>query len=61
MYKYSWFLSRYYDNHGQEHDEWFWIDSDCSLLDLEHPKLSLVGEAYDKPWHLEEFRPNVVD
>ena len=42
----------------QHHDEnGFWIDSNNSLLKLDKPELSIVGEAYDKPWHLEKYKP----
>ena len=27
------------------------------MMDLDAPKLSKVGLAYDKPWHLEKYRP----
>ena len=32
-----------------------------SLMEDKHPKLTLVGQAYDKPWHLEQYRPKVTD
>ena len=47
---------RYYENH--EDQGGFWLDSyNTSLMDLDAPKLSKVGLAYDKPWHLEKYRP----
>ena len=52
--RYSWFYTRYYENHDENG---FWIDSNNSLLKLDKPELSIVGEAYDKPWHLEKYKP----
>ena len=54
IHKYSWFINRYKYNHDEEHDEndTFWNDSYNSLVEQEHPRLTPVGQAYDKPWHL---------
>ena len=49
------YYTRYYENH--EDQGGFWLDSYNSLMDLDAPKLSKVGLAYDKPWHLEKYRP----
>ena len=35
----------------------FWIDSFNSLLQDGGPYLTPVGEAYNKPWHLDEYNP----
>ena len=59
VYRYSWFYTRYYEDHN--HEGWFWIDSDNSLLEAESPELSIVGKAYDKPWHMDEFKPKNPD
>ena len=44
------------------HDPCHWTQtfysplSNNSLMEQDRPELSLVGQAYDKPWHLESFR-----
>ena len=53
--RYSWYYTRYYENH--EENDGFWLDSNNSLLKLDRPELSAVGKAYDKPWHQEKYRP----
>ena len=42
-------------------DPWFWLDSNNSLMKENKSELTKVGEAYDKPWHMEEYRPNIID
>jgi len=55
IYKYSWFLSRYYENHDDS--GWFWLDSVNSLLELNTSALTRVGEAYNKPYHTAAYKP----
>jgi len=55
IFRYSWFYTRYYIDHDHT-DPWFWLDSNNSLMEQDRAELSLVGQAYDKPWHLESFR-----
>ena len=52
IFRYSWFYTRYYINHDHS-DPWFWLDSNNSLMEQDRAELSLVGQAYDKPWHLQ--------
>jgi len=52
IWRYSWFISRYYDTPPDDTTNW-WLDPINSLLEYEEPKLSKVGKAYDYPWHLE--------
>jgi len=55
IYRYSWFVSRYdqdYDDSG-----YFWIDPINSLLEQDSSRLSRVGRVYNKPWHLEKYKP----
>lgn len=56
--RYAWFYTRYYIDHDHtDESPWFWLDSYNSLLQENGPYLTAVGEAYNKPWHLEEFKP----
>ena len=58
IHKYSWFYTRYYDFTCPDPDnEWFCLDSKNSLLQADAPALTAVGEAYDKPWHLQKYNP----
>ena len=43
----------------QNHEESgsFWVDSVNSLLEYNATKLTRVGEAYNRPYHLDTFRP----
>ena len=50
IYKYSWWYTRYYEDHDHSGD--FWLDSNNSLLEDNGPFLTEVGKAYDHPWHL---------
>ena len=50
IFRYSWWYPRYYEDHN--HEGWFWLDSNNSLLQEKGPYLTEVGNAYDKPWHL---------
>ena len=51
IWRYSWFLTRYYDNPVDDSGN-FWIDGRINtLLDFSEPKLTATGSAYDKPWH----------
>eukprot|EP00093_Oithona_nana_P008667 08667.XXX_159231_158695_1 [CDS] Oithona nana genome sequencing. len=56
IYKYSWWYTRYYEDHDHTGD--FWLDSNNSLLEDNGPFLTEVGKAYDHPWHLDEYKPN---
>ena len=58
IWRYSWFITRYYPTPPDDSTNW-WLDPANSLLDWENdnqsqlkPILSKVGEAYDRPWHL---------
>ena len=58
IWRYSWFLSRYYPDPPDESAGW-WLHPINSLLDYDDdnlnnlsPTLTRVGEAYDRPWHL---------
>merc|ERR1711874_736480 len=55
IHKYSWFISRYYE----EYDDsgWFWIDPINSLLEQNTSRLSNIGKAYNKPYHLDMYKP----
>jgi len=55
IWRYSWWYSRYYDEPPDD-TQWFWIDPVNSLLKFEESKLTRVGEAYNKPWHLEKSK-----
>ena len=61
IWRYSWFVTRYYDNEVDDLGS-FWIDSQANtLLDFNEPKLTAVGRAYNNPWHLDQFLPHVRD
>jgi len=60
IHKYSWFYTRYYEDHDHS-DPWFWLDSNNSLMKENKSELTKVGKAYDKPWHMEEYRPKIID
>ena len=57
--RYSWFVTRYYENEEcpDPDNEWFCLDNKNSLLEQDAPELTAVGRAYDKPWHLEKYNP----
>ena len=61
IWRYSWFLTLYYDDeaHGTG---LFWIDSQANtLLDFTEPTLTEAGRGYNNPWHLEQYKPDVLD
>ena len=58
VHKYSWYYTRYYEDHDHDLDSYFWLDSYNSLLEDSGPTLSAVGKAFDHPWHLEKYKPN---
>ena len=61
IWRYSWFLTRYYDDQVDDSTP-FWIDSQANtLLDFTEPKLTDVGRAYNNPWHLPQYKPDIVD
>ena len=60
IWRYSWFVSRYYPTLPDESTGW-WLHPVNSLLDWENddlskltPTLTRVGEAYDRAWHLKD-------
>ena len=55
IWRYSWWYARYYDEPPDD-TQWFWIDPVNSLLEFEESKLTRVGEAYNRPWHLEKSK-----
>ena len=57
--RYSWFVTRYYENEAcpDPNNQYFCLDTKNSLLKQDAPELTAVGEAYDKPWHLEKYNP----
>ena len=70
IHRYSWFISRYYGKERkfysfyiyqifQDYDEsgWFWIDPINSLLKFNSSQLSNVGRAYNRPYHLDVYKP----
>ena len=62
IFRYSWYYTRYYEHHDHENDyPYFWLDSYNSLLQLNSSELTPVGVAYNKPWHEEQFRPQIQD
>ena len=61
IFRYSWFYTRYYEDHESEDNPWFWLDSYNSLLQLNSSELTPVGQAYNQPWHEEQFRPKIQD
>jgi len=56
IYRYSWFVSRYYE----EYDDsgWFWLDPINSLIEQNSTHATKVGNAYNVPWHLEQYKPS---
>ena len=56
--KYSWFYSRFPENHN--HDGSWWLDSNNNLFDPDGYELTKVGKAYDQPWHLEKYKPKYI-
>lgn len=58
IWRYSWFITRYYPEYDDS-NPWFWIDPINGLLEQDNPRLTAVGEAYDHPWHLELYKPNM--
>ena len=46
-------LLKNYDDSG-----WFWIDPVNGLLEQHTNNLTMVGVAYDQPWHLEQYKPD---
>ena len=59
VYRYSWFISRYYPEYNDSGN--WWIDPINSLLEQDSPQLSAVGRAYNNPWHLEEYKPKQLE
>ena len=57
--RYSWFVTRYYPDEAcpDPNNQYFCLDTKNSLLKQDAPELTAVGEAYDKPWHLEKYNP----
>jgi len=60
IWRYSWFISRYYNDPVDETSSW-WLHPINSLLDYDDnslnnlsPTLTKVGEAYDRAWHLQK-------
>ena len=49
------FISFLFQNHEESGS--FWVDSVNTLLEYNATKLTKVGEAYNKPYHLDTFRP----
>ena len=45
-------LTQEYDDSG-----WFWIDPINSLLEQNSSRLSNIGKAYNKPYHLDMYKP----
>ena len=46
------FINQEYDDSG-----WFWIDPINSLLEQNTSRLSNIGKAYNKPYHLDIYKP----
>ena len=62
IWKYSWFLIRYYEGDTGDDTASFWIDGTINtLLDFNEPKLSAVGRAYNNPWHMKQYKPDMLD
>ena len=61
--RYSWFIARYaqkkFDTPVDETKD-FWNDpyANSLLPPMNDNFLTAIGEAYDKPWHLEQYRPH---
>jgi len=55
IHRYSWFISRYYEDYDES--GWFWIDPINSLLKFNSSQLSNVGRAYNKPYHMDMYKP----
>jgi len=55
IHKYSWFVSRYYEQYDDS--GWFWIDPINSLLEQNTSRLTNIGKAYNKPYHLDMYKP----
>lgn len=54
IFRYSWFVSRYYPTMASQMTTGFYIDPFVnSPLDLDVSLLTRIGEAYDYPYHLE--------
>ena len=67
IYRYSWFVARYGEGKFRapvDTNANFWLDPWANTLSPVNENgeaytnaLSAMGEAYDKPWHLEQYRP----
>jgi len=55
IYRYSWFVSRY--DEDKDLGKVFWVSPVNSLLEQNSSRLSRVGKAYNKPWHLPKYKP----
>jgi len=56
IHKYSWFLSRYYEDYNDGGS--FWIDPAANTIKEFHTnELTNVGKAYMKPYHLDIYKP----
>jgi len=53
--RYSWWITRFYPS--GEHSGWFWVDDINGLIEQDSVTLTRVGEAYDKPYHLQPCPP----
>ena len=50
IWRYSWFHHRYNPEPPDETTDW-WLDPINTLVEFDSPKLTRVGEAYDKAYH----------
>lgn len=51
VYKYAWFVTRYYPDKDNDETKPFWLTDKNSLVQRDSAKLTAVGEAYNYPWH----------
>jgi len=59
IYRYSWFLSRYYEEYDDS-NQWFWLDPAVNSIkeyNTSTTKLTNIGKAYMKPYHLDVYKP----
>lgn len=57
IFRYSWFLSRYYEDYDDS-NQWFWLDPNVnSIKEYETTQLTNIGQAYMRPYHLDMYKP----
>jgi len=58
IFRYSWFLSRYYEDYDDT-DPWFWLDPNVnSIKEFDTTQLTNIGKAYMRPYHLDMYKPS---